>query len=165
VHTLLLVEIKMKEFNCDNCGTVAKQKLSQYNRKKRHFCSMACYAAFKRDKLPVEEHPRWEGGIDPSEARRRWYQKNKARVAAMAKERRLREINAGAHTEAEWQAKLAEYGGKCVDDDHSCSGGITKDHIIPLIMGGENTIQNLVPRCKRHNSQKWKRVALEFDKS
>lgn len=160
----------MISYICDRpgCGKTAQQKESQYKRKKRHFCSMKCYAIFKRDFLPIEEHPRWEGGVSLEEARRRWYQNNKIKVAAMAKERRMREALAdGGHTEQEWQAKLAEHNGECAykdDGTHECSGPITKEHTVPLIMGGSDSIDNIKPACGRYNSKKWKRVALVFDK-
>ena len=150
-------------FNCDNCGDLSKQKESQYKRKKRHFCSMECYAEFKRTKLPIQEHPRWEGGISPQEARRRYYQKNKKKIEAMRRERQLREIMAdGGHTNEEWQAKLKAYNYKCAIDDDTCSGKITKDHEVPLIMGGSNDIDNIVPLCGSHNSRKWKKVAVDL---
>jgi hypothetical protein len=47
---------KRISFYCDNCGTLSNDKPSSYKRKKRHFCSMKCYAEFQRDKLPIEEH-------------------------------------------------------------------------------------------------------------
>lgn len=153
----------MINFACDNCKKPSKQKESQYKRKKRHFCSMACYAAFKRDKLPIEEHPRWEGGISTAEAHRRYRDKNKKKINAQKRERRLREMGAeGSHTEAEWIAKLALYSNRCIEDDDSCRGDITKDHEVPLIMGGGNDIDNIVPRCRYHNSKKWKRVAADL---
>lgn len=158
--------LAMTEFNCDKCGKASSQKASQYKLTKRHFCSRKCYYAWQKENRTKDEHPRWEGGVDLSEARRRWYQKNKARVAAMAKERRLRELNAGQHTEAEWQAVLKQYNGLCAyrDDGHDCKGKITKEHIVPLIMGGSNTIDNIKPACSWYNSKKWKRVALEFER-
>lgn len=155
----------MIEFSCDYCGKLSKQKPSEYRRKTRHFCSMDCYALFKRHKLPMSEHPRWQGGVSPEEARRRYYEKNKKKIAAMAKERRLREALAGGgYTEAEWQKKLAAYGGKCAYDDDTCNGGIHRDHNVPLIMGGDNDIDNIIPVCQSHNSRKWKKVALEFER-
>lgn len=150
-------------YQCETCHKKCFERLSHYNRKKHHFCSQTCYTKWQLEKRTKQEHPRWEGGVTPEEARRRWYQKNKKKMAMMAKERRLRESGAyGSHTEAEWQAKLKLFNNKCAYDDGSCWGPMTKDHITPLIMGGSDDIDNIVPACKSHNSRKWKKVALDF---
>lgn len=43
------------KFNCDNCGNESYIKTSHYCRKKRHFCSMKCYADFRKDKMPFPD--------------------------------------------------------------------------------------------------------------
>jgi hypothetical protein len=58
-------------FNCDNCGAPSSDKPSQYRRRKRHFCARACYSAYRRDKLPKEEQPRFGSGFDETERAKR----------------------------------------------------------------------------------------------
>ena len=50
-------------FNCDYCGTIAKQSPSHYKKKKRHYCSMDCYAKDREENWKPEEQPTWRNGI------------------------------------------------------------------------------------------------------
>lgn len=59
----------------------------------------------------------------------------------------------GTHTLKEWRALRNEFNGICV----RCwkeSDDITKDHIIPISMGGSDAIDNLQPICRSCNSMK-----------
>lgn len=58
-------------FECDYCGKISVTKLSAYNRKKRHFCSMKCYSEFRKEKLSIEEHPRFGKGLSTEERSKR----------------------------------------------------------------------------------------------
>ena len=148
----------MISFNCDNCGQPATDRPSEYARKKRHFCSRKCYSEYRRDKLPVEEQNAFQGGITPEESRRKWAEKNKKILAIRAAKRKERELNApGSHTTKEWLAVKAK---GCAEEDDTCKGDITKDHEIPLIMGGSNDIDNIQGLCRSHNSRKSTKVYL-----
>ena len=152
----------MISFQCDNCGTLAHDRDTEFARKKRHFCSRVCYSQFRRDKLPLEEQHAYQGGVTPEESRRRWAAKNKRVLALRQQARRQREIDApGSHTKAEWEAVKKSYGNQCADHDATCRGGITKDHKVPLAFGGSQDPDNLQPLCRSHNSRKSTRVYLE----
>ncbi len=58
-------------FACDYCGEQSSDRPSHYRRKKRHFCSMACYSKYRTYILPTEEHNRYGKGLPLSERRRR----------------------------------------------------------------------------------------------
>lgn len=149
------------EFNCDNCGKGASAHRSHYMRKKRHFCSRECYSAFRAEKLPPEEQNAWKGGITPEESRRKYTQKNKDKVRAMNKARRLRELNApGSHTKEEWEQVKRAANNQCAMKDDTCRGSITKDHVVPLVMNGSNDVGNLQVLCRSHNSRKTRQVYL-----
>lgn len=149
------------DFNCDYCGLPSSSKASQYYARKRHFCRRQCWTDYRRELLPAEEQHAWQGGITPEESRRRWREKNKTRDAAIRKARRLREMNApGHHTKDEWERVKLMYGNECAEKDETCRGSITKDHVVPLIMGGSNDPDNLQPLCRSHNSRKSRRVYL-----
>ena len=58
-------------FSCDYCGIATSQQESAFNRKKRHFCSMDCYANYRRDILPREEQPRYGARLSRQETESR----------------------------------------------------------------------------------------------
>ena len=72
--------------------------------------------------------------------------------------RRAKEANAiGLFTLLEWRDKCIQFNYKCA----YCGKRpkvLTKDHVIPISLGGENTIINIVPACRRCNSSKQARL-------
>lgn len=55
------------------------------------------------------------------------------------------------YTESELQALFVFYGNKCL----ACgSFDITRDHVVSVRNGGEDTLDNIQPLCKSCNSQK-----------
>ena len=151
-----------KQFNCEYCSKTTFTSPSAYARKKHHFCSRKCYTDYRREMQPPEEQNAWMGGVSREESRRRWAEKNAKVVAARARARKQREYNApGSHTRKEWLEVKAEYDNDCAMADSTCKGSITKDHIVPLAMGGSNDASNLQPLCRSHNSRKSTRVYIE----
>jgi len=60
-----------------------------------------------------------------------------------------------------WQRKTAP--GRC----HYCGrrvgqAALTMDHLVPLSRGGRSTKDNLVPCCKRCNTEKRARLSVEW---
>jgi len=51
-----------------------------------------------------------------------------------------------------WLEKLDSFGGKCAEC--GSSEKITIDHIVPVVLGGTNAIENLQPLCSSCNSSK-----------
>lgn len=64
--------------------------------------------------------------------------------------------NGGTFTEEEWQELCNALGNKC--QCCGAEGKLTVDHIVPLSMGGSNSIDNLQPLCKSCNCRKHTRV-------
>lgn len=91
-------------------------------------------------------------------------QENHDGVLERSRKRRAKSFNApGTFTEAEFRDKLKEFGFRCFwcgkllsEDD------ITRDHYIPLVKGGSNTIENIVPSCKSCNFKKRNKMPSEF---
>ena len=58
-----------------------------------------------------------------------------------------------AHSKRDWENKKAQYGYRCVYCGRK-SVKLTKDHIVPYIKGGPDTIDNIVPACLLCNIKK-----------
>lgn len=85
-----------------------------------------------------------------------WRRGNPEKVYKYHQERRARELNAeGIFTYEEWEALKNEYNYRCL----RCGRRepdilLTPDHVIPLIKGGSNYIDNIQPLCFSCNSSK-----------
>lgn len=87
----------------------------------------------------------------------RWINKNKARVASYAENRRAEKFNTQNRISVkEWADILFFYGYRCL----ACgtTEKITMDHVIPLIKGGEHSAKNVQPLCKSCNSKKHDKI-------
>jgi 5-methylcytosine-specific restriction endonuclease McrA len=92
-----------------------------------------------------------------------WRQRNpkKAHAYVRASHSKRRDASNGESlTSAEWLALLEHHGGRCAyceSDDN-----VEIDHRIPLIRGGSNTIENILPACRSCNRRKHRRTEEEF---
>jgi 5-methylcytosine-specific restriction endonuclease McrA len=90
--------------------------------------------------------PNWKGGVT----------KNPNYYAVSSRKRRTTKFgNGGGHTVAEWELLKAQYDWKCP----ACGRlepeiKLTADHIIPVVKGGSNNIENIQPLCRPCNSRK-----------
>lgn len=103
--------------------------------------------------LTGEKSPNWKGGISLGKNKKeykrfktleRWARKNGAE---------------GNHTLEQWQELKKKYDYMCL----CCKKTepfikLTEDHIIPLIKGGSNNIENIQPLCGSCNSRKWSKI-------
>lgn len=68
--------------------------------------------------------------------------------------------NGGRHTEAEWQEVLRRTNNSCARCGSKLQ--ITRDHIIPISVGGTDNITNIQPLCQSCNSQKGNRSSENY---
>lgn len=76
-------------------------------------------------------------------------------VAATNRRRALKLSAKGSHTEAQWQSLKSFYNFKCLRcGKQEPEIKLTRDHVVPLIQGGSDLIDNIQPLCARCNSKK-----------
>ena len=110
----------------------------------------------KRNKQYREENPK-----RMSEYKREWKktEKGKANNQRSNSKRRTRERNIiNTLTAQEWLNILEEFNYRCA----YCGGNrkLSRDHIIPISKGGNNTKENIVPACQSCNSRKGNRLLI-----
>ncbi len=77
----------------------------------------------------------------------------------------------GFHTFEDWENLKKEYNYCCVrcgmqePFSDQCYQYLTEDHVIPVVKGGTNNIDNIQPLCKRCNSIKGLRTIFYGKKS
>jgi hypothetical protein len=97
-----------------------------------------------------DKHPNWKGGISKKKGYANFFTRRRA-IEKMH--------NGGTHTLGEWETLKAQYDWICP----SCKRKepeikLTEDHIVPLIKGGSDNIENIQPLCKNCNSQKHTKI-------
>lgn len=144
-------------FKCDYCGKDRLDKPSSFNRKIRHFCNMACYAKYRKEKMHFTEQNTYRGIRKDGESKQ-IYHKNYCKthpenISHLKARRYAREKGAiGSHSLKEWEKLKDSCGNICVFcGEHK---KLTKDHIIPLSKNGTDFIENIQPLCKNCNSKK-----------
>lgn len=65
----------------------------------------------------------------------------------------------GRHTNQEWLALCLEYGGCARCGEPSPAPELTRDHVVPISLGGSDGIDNIQPLCRFCNSVKGATVA------
>jgi len=93
-----------------------------------------------------KDSPFWKGGI--TTYKRKLFLNARRRARLLGAE--------GSHTQGEWELLKRQYGYTCP----ACGKTepkikLTEDHIIPLVKGGSDWIENIQPLCKSCNSRKY----------
>lgn len=95
---------------------------------------------------------------------KRNYEKNRKKYYAYANARiHRRRANGGSHTPAEIDELYEWQGGVCFYCGADLSNGYHKDHYIPIFLGGDNTIHNIVLACQPCNNSKGHKLPWIFD--
>ena len=87
---------------------------------------------------------------------------NKEKVSTSYANRRARKRNAeGSHSAIGWKELKESYLQMCVYCNNKFEK-LDRDHVVPLINGGSNYINNIVPACTSCNSKKNSKSLLMF---
>jgi 5-methylcytosine-specific restriction endonuclease McrA len=101
-------------------------------------------------------------GVRAAWRRRRYATDPEYRFRYVQMIRRRERSIVGSHTYDEWQTVLELFAYACAYCGCDIKGCVTKDHILPVSAGGTDDIENVVPACRRCNSRKGAKSALDF---
>ena len=170
------------DLSCFICGSVFREYAKTAARKNRHYCSPACVYAGRRGhgnanwrggqvqrrcrhcgvefKLGVAAVGHGEGVYCSHRCSGRGRSRHKTVAdgirlnnARRQRLKRSRVAHCGTHSEDAWQSMLAGLNHKCASC--ACGGRLTRDHILPLVCGGTDLIENIQPLCGSCNCRKW----------
>ena len=121
-----------------------KEKISAYNR---------FYNNTNKEKITEK---RKQSYIKHKETRNKevseYKRTHKEQICFYERNRRFRKKQGGNLSLHEWESVMEFYGRVCL-----CCGAtdnLTVDHVIPLKLGGENSVNNVQPLCNICNSKK-----------
>lgn len=90
-----------------------------------------------------------------------WKARNPEKAAAYQRAADHRRRSAGpSFTANEWRELLERYRHECAYC--GATGNLEADHRIPICRGGSNSIENILPACRRCNRTKFTMTEQEF---
>ncbi len=139
-----------QKYRCQNCNKLKLRAKREANRelfrkkdKEWYWNNLEKARERRRDVSPEKR----------KEYNSRNYNKNKQTFIECNNRRRARLAGAkGSHTKQDWFLLCKTFNGMCVRCYEVKT--LTKDHIVPLSMGGSDFLSNIQPLCKRCNSIK-----------
>ena len=133
---------------CGGCGTV---KLSaEFHRSKTHGDGLAPRCKACKHQYDMERQAR--DGDRLREQSRQWARTHRDAVRRYSDRYKSMLLVSGNLTGREWMAILKKYGGICLRC--GSSERLTRDHVLPISMGGTTTAANIQPLCRSCNSSK-----------
>ena len=145
---------RLKDGRCKECTRASNNRWKANNRE-RHRQGSAEWAKRNPDKVRAFGR-RYANAHKEQMAKNKseWRKKNPDRHCAHNHKRRAMIAgNGGSYTTDEWNALCNQYENRCL----SCGAQdvkLTVDHVIPIIKGGHNSIDNIQPLCTSCNSKK-----------
>jgi 5-methylcytosine-specific restriction endonuclease McrA len=152
-----------RRYKCLDCEVEMRRE--RYLNNRDYYLALASARAESDHDAYIEYQRRYRHeNRDRLKEQDRWRRKNDYRYQAIclraSHERRARERNAfGSFTRSEWVTLLDAYSHTCL----SCLKSdpevkLTADHVVPLVKGGSNTIDNIQPLCGPCNSSKGTKI-------
>lgn len=123
------------------------------NRERVRACERTRYHANPEKILERKKAQRRANPAKFVERNRVWRMKNPEKFLNQLARRRARAAGAlGSHTDSEWRAITQKQRGKCAEC--GVKANLTRDHIVPLSLGGTDFAYNIQGLCQPCNSAK-----------
>lgn len=150
-----VTEFHKKASRCKPCAIIIAREWAQAHPERRREIARQ---HVQRNKESFAEYQReWRTKINPEQAQflnRRSSHIRRARVRGIE----------GSYTQVEWQELLQQFDYTCANPicgrkhDNSRWGKLTVDHVVPIVLGGSNTIDNIQPLCYHCNYTKHNKI-------
>jgi 5-methylcytosine-specific restriction endonuclease McrA len=130
------------------CNGKEKERRSKYGKE---------YYKNNREKVLKREALRYRKNPDLVKQRvKQWCAINKDKVREQSRIKRVRKASSfGSHTIKEFYQVCEEFNWECCYcGERLVKRSATEDHVIPLVKGGTDLINNIVPACRSCNSSK-----------
>ena len=153
------------EKTCKDCGITKDESLFRPKSRQCKFCRkkyLQEYERLNRDRRRSQKYAWAEANYEKSrEIDRRTKRNNYVRRKQENLRRRAWLAGAhGSHTQEEWLAMVERYGNICLCCFKSVS--LTRDHVVPLSLGGTDYIENIQPLCLSCNARKGNRIIIDY---
>jgi 5-methylcytosine-specific restriction endonuclease McrA len=148
-----------------NASPAGKTKKESYRGSEARVASRRKYEASEKGKAVAARfrqtekcrvnHLRYYHESRGKEAQRLWHQTPKGRECLLrgVHKRRSLLVNQSTLSAQDWQTIQAAYGHACAYCGQT-GLALTRDHILPLSMGGQHVRENIRPACRSCNSKK-----------
>ena len=133
-----------RQNKCKECSSAYRRQLAKDNPEK------ALAGSYRQTEKLLERNPNY---FREFYAKQYATEAGRQRMITNVQNRRARLMEAeGSYTAQEFIDLCDKYGNICLACEESKP--LTVDHIIPLSLGGSNTIDNIQPLCRSCNSRK-----------
>lgn len=149
---------KKSSYICEQCGNTFEREDANV---KSHggtarFCDLDCMGKWNSEHRAGENSHSWKGGKDRPSAQPEY-------LSEQYHIRRAREANAPINdfTNGQWEELLAYFDHRCGYCNRKMDS-LDREHMTPISRGGNHSLENIIPSCRRCNVRKSDRTLLEF---